>query len=151
MSFGRLRQGGSESRAEINMIPLIDIMLVLLVIFILTAPLVTQSVKLKLPEAVDLQEEVTQQEVEKPILIAINSDSELFINDEKVDHEGALNMLTKIKLDAGEKLPMVQLHVDSTVPYQEVAKIVTVLSKVGLANIGFVSLPEEGAAPVSAP
>lgn len=146
MSFGRLRQGGGESRAEINMIPLIDIMLVLLVIFILTAPLVTQSVKLKLPEAVDLQEEVTQQEVEKPVLIAINSDSELFINEEKVDHEGALNLLTQIKLDAGEKLPMVQLHVDSTVPYQEVAKIVTVLSKVGLANIGFVSLPEEGAA-----
>lgn len=146
MSFGRLRQGGNESRAEINMIPLIDIMLVLLVIFILTAPLVTQSVKLKLPEAVDLQEEVAQQEVEKPVLIAINSDSELFINEEKVDHEGALNLLTQIKLDAGEKLPMVQLHVDSTVPYQEVAKIVTVLSKVGLANIGFVSLPEEGAA-----
>ncbi len=149
MSFGRLRQGGHESRAEINMIPLIDIMLVLLVIFILTAPLVTQSVKLQLPEAVDLQEQATQQEVEKPVLIAINSDSEIFINEEKVDHEGALTLLSKIKLDAGDKPPMVQLHIDSTVPYQEVAKVVTVLSKVGLANIGFVSLPEEGAAPVA--
>lgn len=147
MSFGRLRQGVNESRAEINMIPLIDIMLVLLVIFILTAPLVTQSVKLKLPEAVDLKEQVTQQEVEVPVMIAINADSEIFINEEKVDHETAFTKLTTIKMDAGDKPPMIQLHIDSTVPYQEVAKIVTVLSKVGLANIGFVSLPEEGAAP----
>ena len=146
MSFGRLRQGGSESRAEINMIPLIDIMLVLLVIFILTAPLVTQSVKLKLPEAVDLKEEQTQQEIDKPVLIAINSDSEIFINEEKVDHESALAKLTEIKISAGEKPPMIQLHIDAAVPYQDVAKIVTVLSKVGLANIGFVSLPEEGGA-----
>lgn len=146
MSFGRLRQGGGESRAEINMIPLIDIMLVLLVIFILTAPLVTQSVKLKLPEAVDLKEEQTQQEIDKPVLIAINSDSEIFINEEKVDHESALTKLTEIKISAGEKPPMIQLHIDAAVPYQDVAKIVTVLSKVGLANIGFVSLPEEGGA-----
>ena len=146
MSFGRLRQGGGESRAEINMIPLIDIMLVLLVIFILTAPLVTQSVKLKLPEAVDLKEEQTEQEIEKPVLIAINEDSEIFINEEKVDHETALTKLTEIKIEAGEKPPMIQLHIDAAVPYQDVAKIVTVLSKVGLANIGFVSLPEEGAA-----
>ena len=145
MSFGRLRQGGGESRAEINMIPLIDIMLVLLVIFILTAPLVTQSVKLKLPEAVDLKEEQTQQEIEKPVLIAINEDSEIFINEEKVTHETALTKLTEIKIAAGEKPPMIQLHIDAAVPYQDVAKIVTVLSKVGLANIGFVSLPDEAA------
>ena len=142
MSFGRLRQN-SESRAEINMIPLIDIMLVLLVIFILTAPLVTQSVKLKLPEAVDLKEVQVQQEVEKPIMIAINEDSEIFINEIKVDHETALTALTEIKVEAGEKQPMIQLHIDAAVPYQEVAKVVTILSKVGLANIGFVSLPEE--------
>ncbi|OYQ79346.1 MULTISPECIES: ExbD/TolR family protein [Ignatzschineria] len=145
MSFGRLRDKGYESRAEINMVPLIDIMLVLLVIFILTAPLVTQSVKLKLPEAVDLKEEVVVQDPEKPVLIAINADNELFINDEAIDFESALPRLTAIK-EGSEKAPMIQLHIDSSVPYQEVAKIVTILSKVGLANIGFVSLPEEGSA-----
>lgn len=145
MSFGRLRDKGYESRAEINMVPLIDIMLVLLVIFILTAPLVTQSVKLKLPEAVDLKEEVVVQDPEKPVLIAINADNELFINDEVIDFDAALLRLTAIK-EGSEKAPMIQLHIDSSVPYQEVAKIVTILSKVGLANIGFVSLPEEGSA-----
>ena len=145
MSFGRLRDKGYESRAEINMVPLIDIMLVLLVIFILTAPLVTQSVKLKLPEAVDLKEEVVVQDPEKPVLIAINADNELFINDEAIDFDAALLRLTAIK-EGSEKAPMIQLHIDSSVPYQEVAKIVTILSKVGLANIGFVSLPEEGSA-----
>ena len=145
MSFGRLRDKGYESRAEINMVPLIDIMLVLLVIFILTAPLVTQSVKMKLPEAVDLKEEVVVQDPEKPVLIAINADNELFINDEAIDFDAALLRLTAIK-EGSEKAPMIQLHIDSSVPYQEVAKIVTILSKVGLANIGFVSLPEEGSA-----
>ncbi len=143
MSFGRLRDNGNQSKAEINMIPLIDIMLVLLVIFILTAPLVTQSVKLKLPEAVDLKEETVQQDAEKPVLIAINSDSKVFINEEEVDENSALARLSQIKESAGEKPPMIQLHIDASVPYQEVAKIVTILSKVGLANIGFVTLPEE--------
>lgn len=144
MSFGRLRERSENPRAEINMIPLIDVMLVLLVIFILTAPLVTQSVKLQLPEAVDLEEPVQLEEEEKPIMIAVNDEGELFVNEAPVDEAKLVEQLTELKPKAGEKSPMVQLHIDASVEYQKVAKIVTALSKVGLANIGFVSLPEEG-------
>lgn len=151
MAFGRLRGTNSRARAEINMVPLIDVMLVLLVIFILTAPLVTQSVQLKLPEAVDLKEKTTPDQAEnKPILVAINGESEVHINEVKMDtDEAVLTTLTTLKSEAQAKNgpeynPLVQFHVDIKVPYEIVAKTITSLSKAGLGNIGFVTLPGEG-------
>lgn len=156
MAFGRLRGTNSRARAEINMVPLIDVMLVLLVIFILTAPLVTQSVQLKLPEAVDLKEKSTTDPAEnKPILVAINSDSEVHINEVKMDSDEAIvTTLTTLKSEAQAKNgpeynPLVQFHVDIKVPYEIVAKTITSLSKAGLGNIGFVTLPGEGGAATS--
>ena len=151
MAFGRLRGTNSRARAEINMVPLIDVMLVLLVIFILTAPLVTQSVQLKLPEAVDLKEKTTPEQAEnKPILVAINGESEVHINEVKMEtDEAVLTTLTTLKSEAlakngPEYNPLVQFHVDIKVPYEIVAKTITSLSKAGLGNIGFVTLPGEG-------
>ena len=146
MAFGRLRGTNSRSRAEINMVPLIDVMLVLLVIFILTAPLVTQSVELKLPGAVDLKEQTQQDKVEiKPILVAINSSSEVHINEAKMaTDEAVVAELSRLKAEAQaldpNQNPLVQFHVDITVPYEIVAKTITSLSKAGLGNIGFVTL-----------
>ncbi len=142
MAFGRLRSSEHKPSAEINMIPLIDVMLVLLVIFILTAPLVTQSVKLQLPEATDL-EESTQVEEDSPLVIALNGERELFINDEPLGEGSLLGRLQEYRAGLGaEENPLVQLHIDASVPYEEVAKLMTDLSKVGLSNIGFVTLPE---------
>ncbi|OYQ72961.1 biopolymer transporter ExbD [Wohlfahrtiimonas sp. G9077] len=152
MAFGRLRGTNSRARAEINMVPLIDVMLVLLVIFILTAPLVTQSVKLKLPEAVDIKEQVKQDQTEnQPIIIAINEQSEVHINETLMPNdETVLTTLENLKAEATannpEHNPLVQLHVDVKVPYEVVAKTITALSKAGLGNIGFVTLPDEGGA-----
>lgn len=150
MAFGRLRGTNSRARAEINMVPLIDVMLVLLVIFILTAPLVTQSVQLKLPEAVDLKEKTTSEQADnKPILVAINSESEIHINEAKMTTDDEiLTTLTTLKAEALEKNgpeynPLVQFHVDIKVPYEIVAKTITALSKAGLGNIGFVTMPSE--------
>ncbi|NLD09397.1 MAG: biopolymer transporter ExbD [Xanthomonadaceae bacterium] len=148
MSFGRLRGESSAPKAEINMIPLIDVMLVLLVIFILTAPLVTQSVQLTLPEAVDLKEKKESIEEKKPIMVAINGEGEIFVNEELAENEEAmLTLLGSAKMAFDEnhpgERPMVQLHIDTKVQYEVVAKTITGLSKVGLSNIGFVTLPDE--------
>lgn len=157
MAFGRLRGTTSRARAEINMVPLIDVMLVLLVIFILTAPLVTQSVQLKLPEAVDLKEQIVKDKVEiKPILVAINSSSEIHINETKMEtDESVVAELSRLKAEAQaldpEQNPLVQFHVDITVPYEIVAKTITSLSKAGLGNIGFVTLPSESGAEATVP
>ena len=147
MAFGRLRGNATRARAEINMVPLIDVMLVLLVIFILTAPLVTQSVELKLPEAVDLKEKIAQENVEiKPIIVAINEKAEVHINDVKMgDEELIVAELTRLKSEAlqldPKANPLVQFHIDLAVSYEIVAKTITSLSKVGLGNIGFVTVP----------
>lgn len=147
MAFGRLRGNAARARAEINMVPLIDVMLVLLVIFILTAPLVTQSVELKLPEAVDLKEKTAQENVEiKPIIVAINENAEVHINDVKMgDEELIVVELTRLKNEAlqldPKANPLVQFHIDMAVSYEIVAKTITSLSKVGLGNIGFVTVP----------
>ncbi len=148
MSFGRLRGESSAPKAEINMIPLIDVMLVLLVIFILTAPLVTQSVQLTLPEAVDLKEKKESIEEKKPIMVAINGEGKIFVNEELAENEEAmLTLLGSAKMAFDEthpsERPMVQLHIDTKVQYEVVAKTITGLSKVGLSNIGFVTLPDE--------
>lgn len=147
MAFGRLRGNATRARAEINMVPLIDVMLVLLVIFILTAPLVTQSVELKLPEAVDLKEKISQENVDiKPIIVAINEKAEIHINDVKMDDEELIVVeLTRLKNEAlqldPKANPLVQFHIDMAVSYEIVAKTITSLSKVGLGNIGFVTVP----------
>src|SRR5699024_4499909 len=148
MSFGRLRGESSAPKAEINMIPLIDVMLVLLVIFILTAPLVTQSVQLTLPEAVDLKEKKESIEEKKPIMVAINGEGEIFVNEELAENEEAmLTLLGSAKMAFDEthpgERPMVQLHIDTKVQYEVVAKTITGLSKVCLSNIGFVTLHDE--------
>lgn len=148
MAFGRIRQDTNDVRAEINMIPLIDVMLVLLIIFILTAPLVTQSVSLKLPEAVDLEERKESLDDKKPILIAIDGTARLYINNEEVTDEALLiPLLEEVKQGfsvqyQGES-PLVRLHIDSKVEYEKVAKTLAALNKAGLNNIGFVTMPEE--------
>jgi biopolymer transport protein ExbD len=123
--------------AEINMIPLIDVMLVLLVIFIVTAPLLTHAVRIDLPRA------STEPIVKKPevVALAIDAAGETFWNGERVG-EAEL----KVRLgDAAKRAPQPELHlsVDRTAQYQVVAEVMGAASKAGLTRIGFVSDPRE--------
>jgi biopolymer transport protein ExbD len=123
--------------AEINMIPLIDVMLVLLVIFIVTAPLLPHAVRIDLPRV------STEPVVKKPeaVALAIDAGGDTFWNGERVDD-------TELKLrmdDAARREPQPELHlsVDRTTQYQVVAEIMGAASKAGLARIGFMSDPSE--------
>jgi biopolymer transport protein ExbD len=124
--------------AEINMIPLIDVMLVLLVIFIVTAPLLTHAVRIELPRV------STEPIVKKPevVALAIDAAGDTFWNGERVQ-EAEL----KLRLDdAAKREPQPELHlsVDRTARYQAVAEVMGAASKAGLTRIGFVSDPREG-------
>ncbi len=141
MAFGRIREESQTQNAEINMVPLIDVMLVLLVIFIITAPMVTQSVKLSLPKASALSN--SEQIKQKPTMIAVNEKNEFYINNKLVSIESLSTKLSELKSESGDNMPMIQLHIDASVPYENVAQLLTELSKAGLPNIGFVSLPKE--------
>ena len=137
MAFGSLdRKTSSQPMAEINMVPLIDVMLVLLVIFIVTAPLLTQAVKLELPKA---SSQPNVDKVEK-IEFAIDASGALFWNGEPVERSEA----AKRFVAESQKQPQPEIHLraDQSVPYRSVAQTLADASKAGLTKVGFISEPE---------
>ncbi|MBS0219700.1 MAG: biopolymer transporter ExbD [Proteobacteria bacterium] len=136
MAFGSFdRKSSSQPMAEINMVPLIDVVLVLLVIFIVTAPLLTNAVKLDLPKA------TSNTDVHKPdkIEFAIDGTGALFWNGERLTREEAAQRF----IEEGEKRPQpeVYLRADQSVPYRYVAEMLADASKAGLSKVAFVSEP----------
>jgi len=122
--------------ADINMIPLIDVMLVLLVVFIVTAPLLTHAVRLELPKATS---QVWHAKADK-IELAIDASGALFWNGERVDR-AALRVRFAV---ASARVPQPEVHIraDERVAYRAVAEVLADASKAGLARFGFVSRPE---------
>jgi biopolymer transport protein ExbD len=122
--------------AEINMVPLIDVMLVLLVIFIVTAPLLTHAVKLDLPK-VSAQPNVLKPE---KIEFAIDAAGTLYWNGELVTRAEAASRFGA----EGKKQPQPELHLraDQSVAYRFVAQTLADASKAGLNKVGFVSEPD---------
>jgi len=136
MAFGSFdRKSTSQPMAEINMVPLIDVALVLLVIFIVTAPLMTHAVKLDLPKA------TSNPEIQKPekIEFAIDPSGALFWNGERISREDAAEKF----VEAGQKRPQpeVYLRADQNVAYRYVAETLADASKAGLSKVAFVSEP----------
>ncbi|MDP3084653.1 MAG: biopolymer transporter ExbD [Rubrivivax sp.] len=134
MAFGRLeRSPGARPMSDINMTPLIDVMLVLLVIFIITAPLVTSSLPLELPRAEGGQPTSAQ----AFIALAIDARGQHFVGDAPVDTE---QLRERIRAAAArDPLTEVQLRADSAVPYGRVAELLGLLQEAGLSRIGFVT------------
>jgi biopolymer transport protein ExbD/biopolymer transport protein TolR len=134
MAFGRLeRDPGSRPMSDINMTPLIDVMLVLLVIFIITAPLMTTSLKLDLPKT----EGARPSDAPLFIAVSINEQGQLFVGDEAVSAE----QLLKRARDAAQRdaATEVQLRADSRVPYGRVAEVIGLIQDAGLSRVGFVT------------
>ena len=138
MAFGSFdKGGGSAPMAEINMIPLIDVMLVLLVIFIITAPLLTHAVKIDLPKA------ASHANLTRPdhIALSIDGTGQLFWNGERIDRtQLAPRMAAAAKI---EPQPELHLRADQTTQYQALAEVLTAAGKAGLTRIGFVSDPRD--------
>ena len=142
MAFGRLeRRSGPAPMSDINMTPLIDVMLVLLVIFMITAPLMSSSLKLELPRA----EGGTPNEAPQFISVALDPQGQLFFGEEALD---AAAFALRVG-EAARKNPKteVQLRADKGVPYGRVAEVIGVVQKAGLNRIGFVTEPAGTARP----
>ncbi|MBT9456616.1 MAG: biopolymer transporter ExbD [Burkholderiaceae bacterium] len=127
---------GSAPMADINMVPLIDVMLVLLVIFIVTAPLLTHAVKLDLPK---VSSNVNELKPDK-IAFAIDAQGQRFWNGEPVSRAEAAQRF--IAEGAKPVQPEVHLRADQNVAYRAVAETLGDASKAGLSKVGFVSEPE---------
>ena len=128
---------GAAPLAEINMVPLIDVMLVLLVIFIVTAPLLTHAVKLDLPKASAAANELKPDKID----FAIDAAGSRFFNGQAVTRSEAAARFEQ----AAKKQPLPELHLraDQSVAYRAVAETLADASKAGLHKIGFVSEPEQ--------
>jgi biopolymer transport protein ExbD len=118
------------------MVPLIDVMLVLLVIFIVTAPLLTHAVKLDLPKASSAVNQAPPQKIE----FAIDAAGQRFWNGEQVSREDAAARFAAE--GAKDPQPEVHLRADQAVAYRFVAETLADASKAGLSKVGFVSTPE---------
>lgn len=126
-----------EPMAEINMIPMIDIMLVLLVIFMITAPLLTHAVKVQLPSASSQVDRVEP----RHITLTLDAEGHHFLDGTELGRDALEQQLGD--LARAEIPPEVQLHVDRQVPYSEVADLLSLLSRQGLQKIAFVTRPAE--------
>ncbi len=130
----------SEPMAEPNVIPLVDVMLVLLIIMIITVPVITDAVKIDLPI------ELNQPTVTTPenINVAVDFDGQIYWNDSPVTEEEFLaNTLQNAILDPQ---PEVHIRADKRVRYEYVAKVLFNLQRGGMMKVGFIAEPPAGAA-----
>ena len=136
MAFGRFpRAAQAKPFSDINVTPLVDVMLVLLVIFILTAPLLTSAIRLDLPQSKAAQ----AGEAPEALSLSLKVSGELFINDKPVTLAALPSQLQQL---ANQKPNLeVQLRVDQAVPYGQVLELMSLAQLAGLSRIGFVTAP----------
>lgn len=131
------RKSATAPMSDINMVPLIDVMLVLLVIFIVTAPLLTHAVRLELPKADSQVNRLEPQRID----FAIDAAGDRYWNGESISREEAAQRL--IVAGAREPQPEIHLRADQATSYRFVAETLADAARAGLTRIGFVSEPEQ--------
>lgn len=137
MAFGSFDQknGSTHAMTEINMVPLIDVMLVLLVIFIITAPLMAHSIKIDLPQVSSTPVE------QKPVIIdlAMDKSGALYWNDGPV----ALDDLREMFVNEGKQDPQPELRIraDADTRYEALARVLSMAKGSGLKKLGFITQP----------
>jgi len=139
MAIGNDGDGEDEVNSTINTTPLVDVMLVLLIIFLITAPVITDTVKLKLPA------ERNQIYKTKPenITVSINKDGDVYWNGMmKPLPGGTEDLFDRLKVEA-VKVPQPEVHIrgDQNVRYEFVGKTILIAQRAGIAKVGFVIEP----------
>lgn len=137
MSFGRLeRTQGGQPMSDINMTPLVDVMLVLVVIFILTAPLLASSIPLDLPKAEGVS---PASQVPRFVTVVVDATGQAYLNDQPLSQDALATRLQRIGAEQPDT--EVQLRADASVPYGRVVEVMGAAQQAGLARIGFVAEP----------
>jgi len=131
--------GGGEVLSAINTTPLVDVMLVLLIIFLITIPVITKTVKLDLPKATNIS---TQTKPEN-ITIAVDQRGNIYWKESLVPNQQALADLIR---NAAVVVPQPENHVrgDRNVRYEYVGRVILMLQKGGIQKVGFISEPNRG-------
>jgi biopolymer transport protein TolR len=136
MAFG-IGFGGDQEEsvlADINVTPLVDVMLVLLIIFMITAPMLHQGIEVALPRA---EAEPMQLDIDDPLVLSINRDGVIYIQDEPVHSSQIVERLTPLLAARGDE--SVFLKGDREVPYGEVVTVLDILHRGGIHRVGMVT------------
>ena len=137
MAFGRLeRSDGPTPMSDINMTPLIDVMLVLLVIFIITAPLLASSIRMDLPRS----DAASAGDTVASVMLSVDKTGQAYLDDKPVTTADLKTALARISALAPDT--ELQLRADASVPYGRVVEIMGVAQVAGLNRIGFVAEPD---------
>lgn len=136
MAMGSLSDTDDDFNPEINTTPLVDVMLVLLIIFIITIPVINHSVKIDLPRATNQRDEI------KPDSINLSIDAQglMYWNNEAID---AAQMNARIA-EASKKTPQPELHIraERTTQYEKIVEVMAAAQSGGLSKIGFITDPK---------
>lgn len=135
MSHGIIDENGGDLNSEINMIPLIDVMLVLLIVFIVTITVIKHSISVSLPKAT-----MDADKTEEPVKIVVASDGTYFWNNEVVDLQELEARLEDIA--SKSDIPGVQVLGDRSVSYEKVVQLLALVSRSGIQSVGLVTEPE---------
>ncbi|HUS23965.1 MAG TPA: biopolymer transporter ExbD [Candidatus Binatia bacterium] len=136
--------GGPPPMSEINVTPLVDVMLVLLIIFMITAPLITHKIAIDLPQA------SATKNPDKPdvVTLAIDAEGHIFWNDQVVNKDEWKVRVRSAALKTPQ--PELQLRAEKTTQYQLLAEIMSDAQNAGLVKMGFVTSPKDRAAAAAA-
>lgn len=137
-SRGRGRTRRRPPMAEINVTPLVDVMLVLLIIFMITAPLLVAGVPVDLP---DSRAKPVEQQEEEPVQLSIIGDGKLYLGDEEISESALPGRLQAIaQADAGKEKPrQIMLRADKGLDYGRVMRVMGELNRAGLSRIALVT------------
>ncbi|MBU3647833.1 MAG: biopolymer transporter ExbD [Limnohabitans sp.] len=147
MAFGRFERTPREvPMSDINVTPLVDVMMVLLVIFIITAPLMVSALKLDLPQA-----EAAAASTAPPrfVTLAIDAQGTVYLNDAPMGLDALKQQLSaqasKAMASGRGELPEIQLRADARVPYGRVVEVMGLAQQAGMSRIAFVTEPKQPA------
>jgi len=130
-----VEESGPQLMSDINVTPLVDVMLVLLIIFMVTAPMMMHGVKVDLPttESKNIKTE------EDPLLLTITKKGDIFIEDYKVDYKDLRGKLEKVFANRAWK--EILLQADQDVPYGVVMRIMAQVKEAGITKVGMITKP----------
>jgi biopolymer transport protein TolR len=126
-----------SAMSEINVTPLVDVMLVLVIILLITAPLLTQSVHVTLPKTAETTANIKDQ----PLQLAIDAQGLITLNKQTIENLPALETFLKNELVKNKEVA-VHLYADQAVVYKKVAEVMATVQHAGIAKIAFVTVEE---------
>jgi len=138
MAFGQLdRESANRPMSEINVTPLVDVMLVLVIILIVTAPLLTHQIKLNLPKA-----KTEAATVQQPLVISLTKDGVLYLDAAPISAVELRGRLEQTVASGNQ--PIVELRADGDLPYQQVVLIMALVQNAGINKLAFLTEPSAG-------